>query len=87
MDEPSAGSGPLLASVVAYARCRCCCTLSKDPDWCFFVCVRGGGGLQTFGALTSVRQLRMINNILINMFAKWLKCIHLRLATSNHSHE
>lgn len=42
MDEPSAGSGPLLASVVAYARCRCCCTLSKDPDWCFFVCVRGG---------------------------------------------
>lgn len=35
MDEPSAGSGPLLASIVAYARCWCCCTPSEDPDWCF----------------------------------------------------
>lgn len=91
MDEPSAGSGPLLASVAAYARCGCCCTLSEDPDWCFLLFFLGGG-LQTFvkkqttWALTSFRQRRMINNILINMFAKWLKCIQLGLATSNYSH-
>lgn len=80
MDEPFAGSGPLLASVVAYARCGCCCTLSEDPDWWGYFFWGGGGGA------ADVRQLRMINNILINMFAKWLKCIQLGLATSNHSH-
>lgn len=46
LDEPSAGSGPLLASVVAYARCGCCCTLSEDPDWWVFFL--GWGGLQAF---------------------------------------
>lgn len=35
MDEPSAESGPPLASVVTYARCSCCCTLSEDPGWFF----------------------------------------------------
>lgn len=36
---------------------------------------------QTTRALNSARQLRSINNILINMFAKWLKSIQIRLAT------
>lgn len=83
MDEPSSESGPPSASVAAYARCSCCCTLSEDPGWF----VEGGGGLQIFmkkqstRALNSARQLRSINDILINMFAKWLKSIQIRLAT------
>lgn len=57
--------------------------------------VVGGGGGSAFmlkekkkitSAMNAARQPRTINNRLINMRVKWLKCIQIKTAFRNYSH-